>query len=162
MRSSRWIATISARARRLSRPKSCWADLGMVRTSRMLRGVASCAQFSLHGAPSHTSVGSQKRDAATTFWLARGRVEACCAAPDSSEVAAPARVRSVALRITACSSSSGSTHGRVSDISCCNAKFFATFLSTYRHGAVDADRGRQARGASSVKTLRNRACSRAS
>ncbi len=59
VRSSRWIATISARARRLSRPQSCRADLGMVRTSRMLRGVASCAQVSLHGAPSHTSVGSQ-------------------------------------------------------------------------------------------------------
>ena len=42
VRSSRWIATISARARRLSRPKICSADLGMVRTSRMVHGVASC------------------------------------------------------------------------------------------------------------------------
>jgi hypothetical protein len=29
----------------LSRPKSCWTDLGMVRTIRMLHGVASCAHF---------------------------------------------------------------------------------------------------------------------
>ncbi len=42
VRSSRWIAKISARARRLSRPKSCWTDLGMIRTIRMLHGVASC------------------------------------------------------------------------------------------------------------------------
>ena len=116
------------------------------------------------GAQSHPS-GVAKQDAAdagSTFLLARGRVEACCAAPDSSEVVAAARVRSVVSRITAGPRSSGSTRGWVSDISCCNAKFLATILSTYRYGAVGAHRCRQAREASSAQTLRNCACSRAS
>ena len=43
--SSRWIAKISARARRLSRPKSCWTESGMARTSLMLHGVAYCKHF---------------------------------------------------------------------------------------------------------------------
>ncbi len=67
--------------------------------------------------------------AGSTFLL---RVETCCAAPDSSEVAVPARVRSVVSRMTSVPFSSGSTRGRVSDISCCDAKDLATFLSTCR------------------------------
>jgi hypothetical protein len=111
------------------------------------------------------SVGPAKRDAAMagpTFLQARGRVEACSTAPDASGVAAPAPVRSAVVRITADPSSSGSTRGRVSDISCCNARVLATFLSTYRYGTVDAHRCRQARGVSTAQTWWNCACSRAS
>ena len=165
VRSSRWIAKISARARRLSRPQSCWTDPGMVRTSRIVHGVAFCAQFAW--SPKSHQCGFRKQDATIagpTFSLAKGRVEAssCSAAPDSSGVAAPARVRSAVSRMTAGPPSSGSTRGRVSDISCWNSKTLATFFSTYRYGAVDAHRCGQARELSSAKTWRNCVCSRAS
>ncbi len=142
----------------------------------VVSSTGSRSAHSSHGAPSPHTCGAAKRHAAIagpTFSLVRGRVAACSAALDSSGVAAPARVRSVVVRITADASLLSSTRGRVSlvigfgiacisDISCCNAKVLATFLSTYRYGAVDAHGCRQAREASSAKTWWNCACSRAS